>query len=293
MGKTSKFSRRTMMKKSLFLTALTGIQPFVGFSGPREAGYLIGACDWSIGKASDPEAFKVAKGIGLDGIQVSLGNTSNDMHLRQKNIQEAYLQASEATKVRIASLAIGELNNVPYKSEAVTQEWVHDSIDVAKALGCKVILLAFFGKGDLREDIKGKMEVIRRLKNVAPKAEKNDVFLALESWLSAEEHLDIIEAVGSSHIKVYYDVANSTEMGYDIFKEMRLLGTEHICEVHAKENWQLLGKGKIDFERVKNTLVEIGYRDWIIMEGAIPKGADMTASYKANLAYLQRVFNSQ
>lgn len=44
----------------------------------------IGACDWSIGKASDPAAFELAKEIGLDGVQVSLGNVANNMHLRQK-----------------------------------------------------------------------------------------------------------------------------------------------------------------------------------------------------------------
>jgi sugar phosphate isomerase/epimerase len=82
-------------------------------------------------------------------------------------------------------------------------------------------------------------------------------------------------------------------MGYDIFKEMKLLGTEHICEIHAKENGQLLGKGKVDFERVKNTLEEIGYEDWVIMEGAIPPGGDMLTAYQANLAYLRRVLNNQ
>ncbi|MFC4872218.1 sugar phosphate isomerase/epimerase family protein [Negadavirga shengliensis] len=289
-----KYNRRTAVKKGILLTALAGMQPLTGFMAPpRPHAYRIGACDWSIGQASDPEAFRVAKEIGLDGVQVSLGNVSNNMHLRRKEVQQTYLQTSKDTQVRIASLAIGELNNVPYKSDPVTEEWVEDSIDVAKALGCQVILLAFFGKGDLREDEEGKKEVIRRLQKVAPKAEKQDIYLALESWLSAEEHLRIIEAVGSSHVKVYYDVANSTEMGYDIFKEMKLLGTEYICEIHAKENGQLLGKGKVDFGRVKNTLQEIGYKDWVIMEGAIPPGGDMLTAYQANLAYLRRVLNNQ
>ena len=44
----------------------------------------------------------------------------------------------------------GELNNVPYKSDPQTDEWVWDSIDVAKSLGVPVILLAFFAKNDLR-----------------------------------------------------------------------------------------------------------------------------------------------
>ncbi|WP_232834825.1 sugar phosphate isomerase/epimerase family protein [Pleomorphovibrio marinus] len=254
--------------------------------------FYFGACDWSIGHRAEPEAFQTAKAIGLDGLQVSLGLASNNMHLRQRSMQENYRHASKTTGVKIASLAIGELNEIPYKREAITQEWVHDSIDVANALGCTVVLLAFFGKGDLRDDPTGKKEVVRKLKEVAPKAERQGVYLAIESWLSAEEHLDIIEKVGSTHIKVYYDVANSTTMGYNIFEEMKMLGTEYICEVHAKENGKLLGKGEVDFIRVRDVLNEIGYKDWIIIEGAIPKGMEMKEAYQHNLHFLQNTFQS-
>ncbi|SMD42549.1 Sugar phosphate isomerase/epimerase [Aquiflexum balticum DSM 16537] len=283
--------RRTFIRQSLgiglgvlFLPTALKAKPLIPFS--------FGACDWSIGQTASLNAFETAKIIGLDGIQVSLGTTKDNMHLRQSDMQEKYLRASRSTGVKIASLAIGELNEVPYKSEGHTQEWVHDSIDVAKALGCKVVLLAFFGKGDLRNDPEGKKEVIRKLKEVAPKAERQDVFLAVESWLSAEEHLDIIEKVGSSHVRVYYDVANATSMGYDIFQEMRLLGTDYICEVHAKENGQLLGKGEVDFVKVRNVLDEIGYRNWIILEGAIPNGMEMTEAYRKNLKFLHQTFNT-
>lgn len=286
-------SRRLFLKQSMLL-GLATTSPLISLTIPTAAKphYLLGACDWSIGKTSDVTSFALAKEIGLDGLQISLGLARNNMHLRQAEMQKAFLNASRETGVKIASMAIGELNNVPYKSEAITQEWVHDCIDVAEVLGCQVILLAFFGKGDLRDDPEGKKEVIRKLKEVAPKAEKQGIYLAIESWLSAEEHLEIIEAVGSSHVRVYYDVANATEMGYDIYHEMQLLGIQYICEVHAKENGNLLGQGKVDFIRVKETLLDIGYANWMIMEGAVPKGAEMFPSYISNRAYLHQLMNS-
>jgi len=252
----------------------------------------IGACDWSIGKASDPGAFELAREIGLDGVQVSLGNVANDMHLRKKEMQQTYLKAAKDAKVKIASLAIGELNRVPYKSAPETEAWVSDSIDVAKALGCKNVLLAFFSAGDLRNDPAGKKEVIRRLKKIAPKAERANIVLGIESWLTAEEHLEILEAVGSSHVKVYYDVANATEMGHDIFKEIELLGAENICEIHFKENGQLLGQGKVDFEKIKVSLDKIGYKGWYIMEGAIPKGMEVLPAYRKNLSFVSQLMKS-
>src|SRR5690242_5909909 len=153
-------------------------------AAPEKRLFKIGACDWSIGKMASPAAFEVAKAIGLDGVQVSLGSASDDMKLRKAEVQQQFKEAAKANGVDIASLAIGELNNVPYKSDPRTEAWVSDSVEVMQALGVKVILLAFFAKGDLVGDKEGTDEVVRRLKKVAPKAEKAGVTLGLESWLS-------------------------------------------------------------------------------------------------------------
>jgi len=51
-------------------------------------------------------------------------------------------------------------------------------------------------------------------------------------------------------VKIYYDVANSTQRGYDVPREIRWLGKQQqICEFHMKENGALLGHGKVDFKR--------------------------------------------
>lgn len=251
--------------------------------------FKIGVCDWKIGKTADPGCFAVAKEIGLEGVQVSLGTIENDMHLRRKDIQDKYLAESKKYGVQIASLAIGELNGVPYKSDPRGIQWVADSIDVCNALEVKVVLLAFFGKGELRGDVKGTDEVVRRLKEVAPKAEKADVILGIESWLSAWEHMDIIQRVGSSAIQVYYDLGNSHKQGYDIYQEMRFLGKNNICELHAKDYDFLFGKGQVNFSAVRRAAEDINYSGWIHIEGKTPLG--LMKSYKANAAYLNEVLN--
>lgn len=268
---------------------------FAGHGAPRFAEasqrrFKIGACDWSIGGMCKPAVFDTAKQIGLDGVQVSLGTVANDMHLRRREVQQQYKDAARDAGLEVASLAIGELNSVPYKSDPRTVEWVSDSIDACKALGVSVVLLAFFSKGDLRGDKPGVDEVVRRLKAVAPKAEKAGVKLGIESWLSAEEHVEILDRVGSRAVQVYYDVCNSAERGYDIFKEIRMLGPR-ICEFHAKENGFLLGQGKVDLQKVRAALDDIGYWGWIQIEGAVPAGQPMLESYKANCAFMRRVFD--
>ena len=101
----------------------------------------------------------------------------------------------------------------------------------------------------------------------------------------------IIDQVKSPNLKVYYDVANSNKMGYDIYSEIRELGKNNmICEFHAKENGFLLGKGRVDFEEVKKCLAEIKYKGWIQIEGAVPEGAEMFESYIENRKFLKTVF---
>jgi sugar phosphate isomerase/epimerase len=269
-----------------------GLGPAVARSAWAQRGrFRIGACDWSLGMRGRTEAFAVAKKLGLDGVQVSMGGVDNDLQLRRPDVQQAYREASAAAGVQIGGIALDVMNQVPYKSDSRTEQWVSDTVDVAKALGVRVVLLAFFDKGDLRDDPAGQAEVIRRLKAVAPKAEKSGVVLGIESWLSAVDLMRILDAVQSSGVRVYYDLANSTQMGYDILAEIRQLGRERICEFHAKENGFLLGQGRIDYPAVRKVLDDIQYTGWLQIEGAVPKGAQTLESHEQNVRFMRTHFS--
>ena len=287
----SRLSRRAMLGQSTqavaWLALAANCAPLFAAASKRR--FRIGACDWSIGRMGDPAAFELAKEIGLDGVQVSLGTAADDMRLRKPEVQQQYKEAASRAGLEVSSLAIGELNSIPYKSDPRTVAWVSDSVDVCRALGVRVVLLAFFSNDDLRGDKAGVDEVVRRLKAVAPKAQKAGVILGLESWLSAEQHLDILKRVGSPAVQVYYDLCNSTDMGYDICQEIRALGKRRICEFHAKENGALLGQGKIDFKKVRAALDDIGYSGWIQIEGAVPPGKQILESYQANCKFLRAI----
>jgi sugar phosphate isomerase/epimerase len=255
--------------------------------GPR--GFRLGVCDWTIQKRCDPAAFAAAKKIGLDGVQVDFGGgPDKDPPLFDPALQKRYADEIQAQEMRIASLAMGALNEVPYKSDPRAEQWVDKAIDVAQAMRQRIILLAFFGKGDLKNDAPGTDAAVSRIKNIAAKAEKARVTLAIESWLSAEEHIAILDRVNSPAVQVYYDVANSHKMGYDIYREIRTLG-KRICQFHAKDYDDLYGKGSIDFARVREAMDEVGYRGWLVMEGTkMPLGVEESCRYDAE--YLRTVF---
>lgn len=252
--------------------------------------FRIGACDWSLGKTADVAAFEVARQIGLDGVQVSYNSVADEHYLAKPDTLRAIQEASRRTGVAVSSLAIGRLNDVPYKSEPRTEEWVSHAIDAAQTLRAPMILLAFFNKNDLRNDPTGQRMVIERLKRVAPQAERAGVILGIESYLSAAEHLDLIQAVGSNAVKVYYDFRNATDAGHDIYKEIPLLGTQSIREIHMKENGQRLGEGTLDWPRISRALTDIGYQGWMQIEWAMTKNDPLVTAYQHNLAYLRQLF---
>ena len=277
--------------------ALLGASPGIDFgylASLKHKKYNIGACDWSLGQNSKLAAFDVAKSIGLDGIQVNLGTRQDGMHLRNKNAQIQFRDKAKETGIAISSMAIGELNNVPYKSDNQTDAWVFDAIDAATFFNVEVVLLAFFSKNDLRNDAKGVDTVIQKLKQVMPYAEKNKITLGIESYLTAEEHLDIMEKVGSDYLKVYYDFRNAQDAGNDIYHEIKLLGNKNICELHLKENGAFLGKADIDWGKVSHALNDINFQHtkWMQIEGALPPKYDFIQGHQQNLTFIKSIFNA-
>jgi sugar phosphate isomerase/epimerase len=253
--------------------------------------FRIGACDWSIGRRGTPDAMELARQIGLDGVEVSFGRPGDPFDLRREENRQRYQQAARAHNVAISSLAMGVLNQIPYASDPRTEAWVQDCVEVMPKLGVKVVLLAFFGDGDINGKPELQAEVIRRLQRVAPRAEQAGVVLGVESWMNADDHLRILDAVSSPAVQVYYDVANMHKQGYDIYREIRRLGSERICQIHCKENDSLLGKGPIDFPKVRQAVDDIGYDGWLIIESAVDRTMGVVDSYKHNQKYLREVFS--
>lgn len=285
----AKLSRRQALA-AIGGTSLFILPDLQALAADKKRLFKIGACDWSLREREQLAALQVARDIGLDGVQVSFSDPGGEFDLRSADVRRQYVAKCRELDVKIASLAMGLLNQRPYASDPDSEKWVADCVEVMPKLNQSVVLLAFFGKGDIKGKPDAQKEVIRRLKKVAPQAEKAGAILGIESTLNADEHLRILDAVGSPAVQVYYDVANMTRAGYDIFKEIRQIGRDRICEVHAKEIGFLLGQGKVDFPKVKDTLDDIGWTGWLIIEGATIKGKSMAECYNHNQQYLRSVF---
>lgn len=284
---THNITRRSMLAASaagLWMSA--GLQSILA---DEKRPFRIGACDWSLGKAQDIGVFELARKIGLDSVQVSLG-TAPKLDLREESVRQQYREAAKQYGVTICSLGLSGLNRVPYSSDPQAEQWVIESIDVMVKLDVRLILLPFFFAGDIKGDTKLQDSVIHKLKKIAPQAERAGVTFALETTLDADTHCRILDAVGSPCVQVYYDVSNMIRQGYDIYKEIRQLGSGRIAQMHMKEKGTLLGEGLVDYSKVKDAIEAIGYRGWLVIEDARAKGRTVEDCYQHNLKYLRSIF---
>ena len=250
----------------------------------------VGACDWSL-RAGGPDGIEVAKKIGLDGIEVSAGDAADTLKIADPEYRKKYKDAMQKTGIVVPSVAMGLLNNAPLASDPRGPAWVNQTIEATKDLGASVILLAFFGKGDLRagkELKKANVDaVVARIKEAAPKAKEAGVFLGIENTLSAEQNLAILDRIKDDMVRIYYDTGNSTDNDYDVPAEIRRLG-DRICQIHFKDGGRYLGEGKVKMDPVAEAMNAINYKGWIVLETAVPS-KDRDADFKKNADFVRKL----
>jgi sugar phosphate isomerase/epimerase len=254
------------------------------------AGLRIGVTDWNLRQTGSVDAVALAKQLGFEGVEVSLGRrvADNKLPLDNAEAQQQYLAAAAAQGIALAGTCLDVLHTNYLKNDKLGQKWVADGIPITRRLNARVMLLPFFGKGALqtRDEMNYVGDALREL---APEAEKAGVILGLENTISAEDNVRIMERSRSKAVLVYYDVGNSTNAGFDVLKEIPWLGKDRICQFHLKDNPNYLGEGKIDFPGVIRAIASLGgWKGFANLETSAPSRS-IEADMKRNLGYIRRL----
>jgi len=264
----------------------TSVLPAACAEAERIAKIRIGSCSLGLDDA---------KLAGLDGVEIGVGGAADTLHVADPAVRQEYKEKMKATGLVISSFMMGLLNSYPLASDPRAPAWLEQSIDAAKDLGAGVILVAFFGKGSLlsgREVKKDDVDVVvERVKAAAPRAKAAGVVLGLENTLSARQNAEILDRIASDAVRIYYDVGNTTGMGYDVPAEIRFL-KDRIAIFHFKDGPNYLGEGKVQFQPIAAAIEEIGFEGWIVLETSSPS-KDRVADARRNAAYIRKLFRLQ
>ena len=261
---------------------------------PAAAPLRIGMTDWNLGRRGDVSKVALAREIGLDGIQVSIiFPEDGSLHLRDPKVQAQYKQAALENGIQICSLAIGNpgKSRLPLHTNPAAAILLVEAVDAARSIGTTNILLPILG--DSHINMSNAQEVatfVAMMKEVARYAEKAGVVVGLEDWISAEDNLRLLDAIGSDYVAVYYDARNiKSRLKQDPYHEPKLLG-RRIHQIHVKNGPKLMRDTDIlDWPRLAKEYHDIGYRGWYVLETGSPSN-DLIADTRANIEYVRQTF---
>ena len=260
--------------------------------------YKIAVADLMILKRQKLGAFQLAKDIGVDGVEVDMGGLGEretfDNQLTNAVTRQQFLDKAKELNLQIPSLAMTGFFAQSFAERPTVPRMIQDCVDTMQQLNVKVAFLPLGVKGDLVKNPELRPAIVARLKMAGAIAAKAGVVIGVETSLSATEEVKLLEEVGSPAIKVYFNFANAVKNGRDISGELRILGKERLCQIHAtnEDGVWLENDPKIDLLKIKQTLDEMGWSGWLVIERSrdAKDPRNVKKNFSANAAYLKSVF---
>ena len=257
-------------------------------------------CDWMILKRQKLGAFKRTSEIGADGLELDMGGLGDrvtfDNKLRNPVDRKVFLEEAEKYNLEISSIALSGFY-AQSLAERDIAPMMDDAINTMVMMGVKTAFLPFGVQGDLIRKPELRPTLIEKFKTIiAPRAEAAGVIIGIETALDAAGEVAFLEEVGSKNIRSYFNFANALQNGRDLHLELQTLGKNRICMIHASDEdrvW-LENNERIDVPKVKETLDQMGWSGWLVIERSRDAGnsRDVVGNYGANTRYLKSVFQS-
>jgi len=265
---------------------------------PSNHPYKIAVVDLMILKRQKLGAFQLTKDIGADGVEIDMGGLGEretfDNQLTNAATRQQFLDKAKELGLEIPSLAMTGFFAQSFAERPTVPRMIQDCVDTMKAMGVKVAFLPLGVKGDLTKNPELRPAIVERLKMAGKIAEQAGVVIGVETSLSAAEDVKLLNDVGSSAIKIYFNFANAVKNGRDIPTELRTLGKDRICQIHCtnEDGVWLENDPKVDLPKIKQTLDEMGWRGWLVIERSRDANdpRNVKKNFGANTAFLKKGF---
>lgn len=267
-------------------------------AAPAAQRYKIAVCDWMILKRQKLGAFQLTKDIGADGLELDMGGLGTretfDNKLTDPAIAKQFIEEARRLNLEISSIAMSGFYAQSFAERPGVDRMVQDCINTMQQLQVKVAFLPLGVQGDLVQHPELRPAIVKRLKAAAAQAEKTGVVIGIETALDAAGEVQLLKDIGSPAIQSYFNFANALEAGRDLQKELRILGKDRICQIHCtdKDGVWLQDNPRIHLPKVKQTLDEMGWRGWLVIERSrnAQDPRNVKWNFGANTAYLKSVF---
>ena len=263
--------------------------------------YRVGLIDLMLLKRQKLGALPLTRQLGADGLEVDMGGLGNrptfDNQLLNDSVRQQFLAKAKELNIEIFSLAMTGYYAQSFCGREQYVQSIADCIQTMKLMNVKVGFLPLGVQCDLKKNPQVRDSVIARLKIAGKMAEEAGVVMGIETALSAKEEVQLLKDIGSKGIKIYFNFSNPLKEGRDLISELKILGRDRICMIHAsnKDSVWLENDPQIDMKKVKKTLDKMKWSGWLVIERSrdAKKPSDVKGNYGANTAYLKKIFQEE
>ena len=297
-------TRRALLIRGSAAVAGMALLGQVGLGAPTTSAaqqpkrYKISASDWMLLKRQKPGAVPLAAECGLNGVEVDMGPLGKrpdfENNLLKQDFLDEYMAAVREHRLEISSLAMSAFYGQPFADHPSAERFAVQWIELMPKLGTKVGFLPIISKSDLASDGSAREKLVSIFKNVAPEAQKAGVVLGLNTSLDAEQNNRLLDAIGSSAVRIAYNCGEAVDAKRDVYKELKALGRDRIAQIipTLSDNKWLQEDDRIDVPKLKVLLDEMDWSGWLVLQRSRRAGKKPKENFSANALYLKSVFHS-
>lgn len=263
--------------------------------------YQVGVCDWMVLKRQKLGEFKLARELGCDGLEMDMGGLgrrdSFDNKIRQPEMARLFRHTADSLEIKVGAVAMSGFYG---QSFAAKQSWkwlVEDCLNTMQTMQAKVAFLPLGGCGkDWTENTAIRKEIVFRLHEAGEMAAKRGLVIGIDTPLDAKGNKKLLKEIDSPGIKIFYKFQTAVENKRNISKDLRKLGADNICGIHASNTdgvW-LRNDKAIDMPEIKATLDKLGWSGWLFVERSrdVTDVRNVKRNYGENVKYLKEVFQN-
>ncbi|WP_348682012.1 TIM barrel protein [Duncaniella freteri] len=283
---------------SLLLLALLVFPAYLGISA-GENRYKVAACDWMMLKRQKLGSFKLMHELGGDGVEMDMGGLgvrdTFDNKFHHRHFRKLFRETADSLGVLVPSVAMSGFYGQSFLTHHNYKALVEDCLSTMRVMDSKVAYLPLGGiKEDWTKPGQARDELVKRLHVAGVMAEADGLVIGIRTPLDAKENIRLLKEIDSPGIKIYYSFQTALDNHRDIISELKTLGKDRICQIHASntDGVTLDRDTALDMPKIKETLDKMGWSGWLVVERSrdAKEVRNVKKNFGTNIRYLKEVF---
>lgn len=286
------------MKRLFFTLLILAAGIIVPESVLAQQRYQIGVCDWMVLKRQKLGEFKLAKELGCDGIEMDMGGLGNrnsfDNKMRDPKMVSLFKHTADSFGIKVGAVAMSGFYGQSFAKKESWRWLIQDCLNTMNAMGAKVAFLPLGGCGNNWTDsLQLRRQIVWRLHEIGEMAKARGMVIGIDTPLDAEGNIKLLDEINSDGIKIFYKFQTAIENKRDIAKEIKTLGKDRICAIHASNTdgvW-LRNDKAVKMKKIKKALDKTGWSGWLFVERSrdVNQVRNVKKNYGENVKYLKEI----